>query len=184
MESIKVFNRFQNEKYKIVYQILYTYGVTRVLLFLNKLKKSNDEFNYDIFFKLLYPTGKMRDNISFCFETINNSLDKDHILSRRDSELFNENDSTYLLKGEESEESFSKLIQDEEKEGLILNESKEKITPMDLSMVYKKDEDKNPIPIKKETIKYTSKKIIKQKKDFDYIWVPSSSTGSGHGGRC
>ena len=41
---------------------------------------------------------------------------------------------------------------------------------MDLSMVYKKDEDKNPIPIKKETIKYTSKKIIKQKKDFDYIW--------------
>ena len=132
-ELKNVFDVFQNRKYKIIYQILYTYAVSRILLFLNK-QRSYDSSTYDSFFKNIYPTKKMRDNISFCFETINSSLDKEHILSRRNSIMFIEDNSSNM---EESEESFSKYIQDDEKEGLIMNDSKDKIIPMDLSFINK-----------------------------------------------
>ena len=128
-----VFYIFQNRKYKIIYQILYTYAVSRILLFLNK-QRSYDASTYDLFFNLIYPIQKMKDNISFCFETINNSLDKEHILSRRNSEAFLDDNSSMI---EESEESFSKYIHDEEKEGLIVTESKSKIISMDLSLINK-----------------------------------------------
>jgi len=134
-ELQKIFDLFQNRKYKIIYQILYTYAVSRILLFLNS-KRDYDLKSYYFLFSSIYPIQKMKANISFCFETINNSLDKEHILSRRNSSIFIEKSSLI----EDTEESFSKYIQDEEKEGLIMSDSKERFTPMDLFVVKKENE--------------------------------------------
>ena len=160
----EVFNKFENRKYKIVYQILYTYAVSRVLIILNK-QRLFDSYAYDIFFKKIYPTRIMKNNISICFQAINNSLNKEHILSRRSSAMFIDSNSM----NEESEESFSKFMPDEERENLIADDSKDKISPMDLSFVNKKKEVENLVIKKKQS---SSKKIQeKDKTSFDdYIW--------------
>ena len=136
-ELRKVFYTFQNRKYKIIYQILYTFAVSRVLLFLNK-QRICDSYTYDIFFNLIYPIEKMRENISFCFKTINNSLDKEHILSLRDAEIFIDENS--ISNEDETEENFSQYMQDDNKENLIMNDPGDKIIPMDLSFVHQKKE--------------------------------------------
>ena len=148
-ELSEVFNKFENKKYKIIFQILYTYAVSRVLLFLNK-ERTYDAYSYDSFFNSIYPIKKMKENISFCFGTINSSLDKEHILNLRNSDIFLESENK-----DESEEGFSKFIQDDEKESLIMNDFADKIIPMDLSFVNK---EKESINIKK---KHVSNKIIK-----------------------
>ena len=132
-ELSKVFNKFQNRKYKIIHQILYTFAVSRVLLFLNK-QRNYSLHSYDVLFKRIYPIDKMRENIAFCFKTINNSLDKEHILSLRNSEIFIESNSN--INGDENEENFSQYMQDDDKEGLIMNDFADKIIPMDLSHVH------------------------------------------------
>ena len=167
-ELRKVFYQFINKKYKIIFQILYTYAVSRILLFLNKQKTKDSSINY-IFFNIIYPINEMRNNIVFCFETINNSLDKEHILSRRNSEIFMDNDT--MINSEESEDSLSKYIQEEEKEGLIINDFGDKIIPMDLSIINKPTKKNSSKKKKSEkiNIKIENNKKKNEKMDEDYI---------------
>lgn len=133
-----IFNKFQNGKYKIVFQILYTYAVTRVLLFLNK-NKTYDSYSYNNFYNFIYPTDEMRQNISFCVKTINNNSKKEHIISRRNTDIFDNKNSD----NEEENEAFSLYIPDDENDPLIDRDLKAKIIPMDLSNVMNLNESKH-----------------------------------------
>ena len=133
-----IFNKFQGGKYKIIFQILYTYEVTRVLLFLNKIK-TYDSSSYDKFFDLIYPTKEMRENISFCVKTMNNNSKKEHFICRKNSDIFNNRHSD----NEEENEAFSLYIPDDENDPLIDRDLKAKIIPMDLSNVMNISESKH-----------------------------------------
>ena len=133
-----IFNKFQGGKYKIIFQILYTYEVTRVLLFLNKIK-TYDSSSYDKFFNLIYPTKEMRENISFCVKTMNNNSKKEHFICRKNSDIFDKRHSD----NEEENEAFSLYIPDDENDPLIDRDLKAKIIPMDLSNVMNANESKH-----------------------------------------
>ena len=167
-ELMKVYKIYMNKKYKIIYQILYTFAVSRVLLFLNK----QGSYANDTFFEKIYPASIMSENIYSCFETINNSLDKEHIISKRDSDLFvEEEESNSLIKDEEFEDNFSKFIQDDEKEGLINSDIKVNYGIMNLNDVYKKEDenaDKKSSQEKENSFannKKINNKISKEEKD-------------------
>ena len=132
-ELKNIFNKFYNKKNRIIYQILYTYAVSRILLFLNK-QRSLDSNIYGAFFNFIYPLKKMKENLSFCFETINKTSNKEHIIDTK-KDIFKSESSSMI--NEESDDSFSKYIQDEEKESLIMKDFKDKIIRMDLSFVNK-----------------------------------------------
>ena len=133
-----IFNQF-NGKNKIIYQILYTYTITRLLLFLNK-KRTYDSYSYDMFFKFIYPKDKMKENISFCVDTININSNKEHIIYKKNTNIFS-NENTYI---EENEDSISISIPDDEKDPLIIHDLKVKVVPMDLSNInIKLPESKN-----------------------------------------
>ena len=133
-----IFNKFQGGKYKIIFQILYTYEVTRVLLFLNKIK-TYDSSSYDKFFNLIYPTKEMRENISFCVKTMNNNSKKEHFICRKNSDIFDKRHCD----NEEENEAFSLYIPDDENDPLIDRDLKAKIIPMDLSNVMDANESKH-----------------------------------------
>ena len=127
-----IFEQYLNKKYKIIYQILYTYAVTRILLILNK-KKTYDSYSYDMFFKFIYPIDKMRKNILLCVEIINNNSNKEHIISRKNSNIFFDNKYSSNEQDDDNDDEASSLyIPDDEKGPLIINEHIP-IIPMDLS---------------------------------------------------
>jgi len=51
--------------------------------------------------------------------------------------LLSTSNNDTMINSEESEDSLSKYIQEEEKEGLIINDFGDKIIPMDLSIINK-----------------------------------------------
>ena len=124
-----IFKQFQNQKYIIVYQILYTYAITRILLILNK-KRAYDSYSYDLFFNFIYPKVKMRQNILSCVEIINNNSNKDHIIRRENSNIFLDKNDSY---NEQDYDEISLYIPDDEKGPLIPNDKSITIIPMDLS---------------------------------------------------
>ena len=130
-ELRNIFIQFKNKKYKIVYQILYTYAISRILLFLNK-KKTYDSYSYEVFFKTIYPMKKMRENISICIEAINNNSNKENIISGKNTNIFHVKDNSYV---DQDAESLSFNIDDDDKELLIDQDFKSKIMSMDLSNV-------------------------------------------------
>ena len=123
-----IFKQFHNQKYIIVYQILYTYAVTRILLFLNKTK-AYDSYSYDLFFNFIYPKDKMKQNILSCVEIINNNSNKDHIIRGENSNIFFD----YNYNEQDDDETSSLYIPDDEKGPLISNDKSIAIIPMDLS---------------------------------------------------
>jgi len=151
-EMKSIFNKFQNGKYKIIFQILYTYEVSRVLLFLNKIK-TYDTSSYEKFFKIIYPIDEMRDNISFCVKTMNNNSKEEHFICRKNSDIFYNKNSD----NEEENEAFSLYIPDDENDPLIDRDLKAKIIPMDLSNVMNLNESKHSQEkaiVLKEEVKY------------------------------
>ena len=126
-----IFHKFNNPKYKIIYQILYTYAISRLLLTLNK-RKTYDSNSYNNFFNYIYPTNKMKENILFCIETINNNSNKEHIISRKNTDIFYVKKTSYI---DQDEETLSLLIPNDEKDPLILQDLKTNILPMDLSNI-------------------------------------------------
>ena len=57
-------------KIKIVYQIFYTYLITRILLFLNR-DKAYDFYFYEVFFQNIYPLKEMKNRTLECIKEIN-----------------------------------------------------------------------------------------------------------------
>ena len=57
-------------KIKVVYQIFYTYLVTRILLYLNR-DKAYDFYYYEMFFQKIYPMREMRKRTLYCINEIN-----------------------------------------------------------------------------------------------------------------
>jgi hypothetical protein len=126
-----IFGKFNNPKYKIIYQILYTYAISRLLLILNK-RKIYDSHSYKNFFEFIYPQKKMQENINLCVNIITSNSNKEHIISRKNTDVFYEKKYS---DEEQEEESFSIYIPDDEKDPLILQDVKANILPMDLSNV-------------------------------------------------
>ena len=111
-----IFDKFFNIKYKIIYQILYTYAITRILLFLNN-HKINDSYSYDLFFKNIYPIDKMKENIRFCIETINNNSNKENIVSIKNTNVFSlKKESSFI---EQDDKTLSLFNPNEEKDPLM-----------------------------------------------------------------
>ena len=143
MESVfnkyqKIFSQFKEKKYKIIHQTLYTYAVSRVLLFLNK-NKTYDRYSYEKFFNYIYPKDQMKKNISFCIQIINNNSNKDHIISRKNTNVFL-SESNSESQNDEDSSYFS--IPDDEKDLLLMKDLNSRILPMDLSKVLKMKEGK------------------------------------------
>ena len=156
-ELKNIFNQFHNGKSKIIYQILYTYAVTRVLLFLNK-KKNYDSYSYDVFYKFIFPIEKMSENISFCVQTINNNSNREHIISRENTNIFDKE----RIFNEEENETLSLILPDDEKEPLVVQNLNSKIIPMDLSNI-----KPNLIDTKISQEKANPQKEIEREKSYD-----------------
>ena len=164
-ELRKIFDKFKYKKYQIVYQILYTYLVSRILLFLNK-QKNYDSYSYEILFNFIYPINKMRENISFCIETINNNSNKENIISRKNTNIFLNNRSSVEIieDNDDHDVSISLYGLDDEKTPLVVQDLKTKILPMDLSNIHlgeaKKQKEKSSI------LKYEDNEKLNQDEEF------------------
>ena len=66
---LKIYSQLKIPKNKIIFQILYTYYISRVLLFISK-EKYYDDFSYNSFFPIVYPTDKMHERILSCMDEI------------------------------------------------------------------------------------------------------------------
>ena len=71
---LKIHSRLKNAKNRIIFQILYTYYISRVLLFISK-EKHFDDFSYNSFFQIIYPMDKMHEQIVNCMEEISKDED-------------------------------------------------------------------------------------------------------------
>ena len=157
-ELQKLFSKFVNIKYKIIYQILYTYAVSRVLLILNR-QRNYDSNSYKYFFNKIYPQDKMREFISNCVESINNNSKKENIISRKNTNIFNDKENISKLEEEDDEESLSLNIPDDDKDPLIMQDLRGKIISMDLSNVNINNLDKT---------KKSQEKTIFRKEENEY----------------
>ena len=163
-ELLKIFEQFINKKFKIIYQILYTYAVSRVLLFLNK-QKNYDSSLYDAFFNFIYPINKMRENILYCIETFNNNSNKANIISRSNSNVFLPKESNFNVQDDDAE---TFCIPNDEKKPLIVQNLKSRILPMDLSNIMNIGEAKTSKD--KTTIFKEEENLDDNKNDEDFIW--------------
>ena len=66
---LKIYSQLKNPKNKIIFQILYTYYISRVLLFISK-EKYFDDFSYNSFFQMVFPMDKMQEQIFCCMDEI------------------------------------------------------------------------------------------------------------------
>ena len=73
---LKIYSRLKNAKNRIIFQILYTYYISRVLLFISK-EKYFDDFSYNSFFQIVYPMEKMHEQILNCVDEISKDEDTD-----------------------------------------------------------------------------------------------------------
>ena len=169
---LAIFEHFKTRKYKIIYQILYTYAVSRLLLFLNS-HRNYDSYSYDVFYKLIYPKDKMRDNISFCVETINNNSHKENIINRKNTNIFplnkkEEEDTKYM----EKEENCTIFIPNDEIEPLISSNEKTQIMPMDLSKImYMNYETKKTKETKEKTIIFKDEEEKLKERNMDHEFI-------------
>ena len=66
---LKIYSQLRNPKNRIIFQILYTYYISRVLLFISK-EKFFDDFSYNSFFQIVYPMDRMHEQILNCIDEI------------------------------------------------------------------------------------------------------------------
>ena len=98
-------------KIKVVYQIFYTYLVTRILLYLNR-DKAYDFYYYEMFFQKIYPMREMRKRTLYCINEINShsketpeeeeseesnsksseNISSEHLESKIEEDVINDND--------------------------------------------------------------------------------------------
>ena len=112
---LKIYEQLKNPKNRIIFQILYTYYISRVLLFISK-EKYFDEFNYNLFFQTVYPIDKMHKKISSCIEEIsknevNESSDEEEEKTHQEIE-----DNKSEEAAEEEDEANNNIINNEQNE--------------------------------------------------------------------
>ena len=73
---LKIYSHLKNPKNKIIFQILYTYYILRVLLFISK-EKYYDEFSYNSFFQIVYPMDVMHEQILCCMKELEKNEEED-----------------------------------------------------------------------------------------------------------
>ena len=74
-------DQFKTKKNRIIYQILYLFSVTRVLLYLNE-EKNYDFYSYKFFYQKIFPTSKVQNFVisNFNLEKIKNEEIQDNNL--------------------------------------------------------------------------------------------------------
>ena len=85
---LKIYSHLINPKNRIIFQILYTYYISRVLLFISK-EKYFDDFSYNSFFQIVYPQEQMHEQIISCMKELEKNeeeLDDDSSEEKEDSE--------------------------------------------------------------------------------------------------
>ena len=101
---LKIYTKLKNPKNKVIFQILYTYYISRVLLFISK-EKYFDDFSYNSFFQIIYPIDKMHEQIISCINEIEKELEENNLEEfekEEDNELYsnvtseNENEKSKL----------------------------------------------------------------------------------------
>ena len=98
---LKIYTKLKNPKNKVIFQILYTYYISRVLLFISK-EKFFDDFSYNSFFQIIYPIDKMHEQIISCINEIEKESEEDNLeeSEKGDNDLYsditseNENDKS------------------------------------------------------------------------------------------
>ena len=103
---LKIYTKLKNPKNKVIFQILYTYYISRVLLFISK-EKYFDDFSYNSFFQIIYPIDKMHEQIISCINEIEKDLEEDNL---EESEKEEDND-LYSNITSENENEKSKISQ-------------------------------------------------------------------------
>ena len=87
---IKIYSHLTNPKNKIIFQILYTYYISRVLIFISK-EKYYDEFSYNSFFQIVYPMELMHEQIFNCMKELEKNEEEEED-SSEEKEISEEND--------------------------------------------------------------------------------------------
>ena len=84
---LKIYSHLMNPKNRIIFQILYTYYISRVLLFISK-EKYFDDFSYNSFFQIIYPQEQMHERIISCMKELekNEEEEEDSSEEKEDSE--------------------------------------------------------------------------------------------------
>ena len=93
---LKIYFHLINPKNRIIFQILYTYYLLRVLLFISK-EKFYDEFSYNSFFQKVYPMEQMHEKILSCMKDLETKED-DEDESSEEKEIIEESDSSNEIK--------------------------------------------------------------------------------------
>ena len=107
---LKIYSQLKIIKNKVIFQILYTYYISRVLLFISK-EKYFDDFSYNSFFRIVYPLETMHEQILSCVY---------EIVKKNDGEENNEASN-------ENEEEQEKSDEDETYEEIKTHEEKDKL---------------------------------------------------------
>ena len=94
---LKIYSHLKNPKNKIIFQILYTYYILRVLLFVSK-EKYYDEFSYNSFFQIVYPIEQMHEQILTCVKELEKNEEEDE--SSEEKEISEESNLSVELKKE------------------------------------------------------------------------------------
>ena len=82
---LKIYSHLINPKNRIIFQILYTYYISRVLLFISK-EKYFDDFSYNSFFQIIYPTEQMHERIISCMKELEKNEDEEEDDSSEEKE--------------------------------------------------------------------------------------------------
>ena len=90
---LKIYSHLKNPKYRIIFQILYTYYISRVLLFISK-EKNYDDFSYNSFFNNVYPMNKMKEQISSCIDEFEKNEEEESSEEGEESEENNESEGS------------------------------------------------------------------------------------------
>ena len=93
---LKIYFHLINPKNRIIFQILYTYYLLRVLLFISK-EKFYDEFSYNSFFQKVYPMEQMHEKILSCMKELETKED-DEDESSEEKEITEESNSSNEIK--------------------------------------------------------------------------------------
>ena len=82
---LKIYTKLKNPKNRVIFQILYTYYISRVLLFISK-EKYFDDFSYNSFFQIIYPIDKMHDQIISCINEIEKESEEDNLEEEKEED--------------------------------------------------------------------------------------------------
>ena len=109
---LKIYSQLKNPKNRIIFQILYTYYISRVLLFISK-EKYIDDFSYNTFFQIIYPMDRMYEQILSCINEISKEEAPEES-SEEEEKTEEENIDNNKIEDEKEEETEKENEEEEE----------------------------------------------------------------------